>query len=133
MFSKAKNTKQQANVGLGIAIAHYSSLMHTVSIPLNDSQDYDLIVEKADVLYRVQVKTSQCFRAGKFHIALSMHGGNRKRNIIGKLGTDFKYDILFVVTSDGARYEIPRSAVAHITREICLPAPLYAAFVLSRM
>ena len=38
--------KEKCNTGLGIAIAYYTSNGYTVSTPLNDTQDYDLIVDK---------------------------------------------------------------------------------------
>jgi HJR/Mrr/RecB family endonuclease len=57
MFDQA-NTKKQGDVGLGQAIAWFTRNSYTVSLPLTDSQDYDLIVDKDNVLYRVQVKTT---------------------------------------------------------------------------
>ena len=44
-----ESNKQKGNAGLGIAVAYYSSNGYTVSIPLNDTQDYDLIVDKNNV------------------------------------------------------------------------------------
>lgn len=41
-----KTNKEKGNSGLGVAIAYFSTNGYTVSIPLNDTQDYDLIVEK---------------------------------------------------------------------------------------
>lgn len=121
MFKTAKNTKQQGNVGLGLAMAYYVSHMFTVSVPLNDSQDYDLIVDKDGVLYKVQVKTCG-YKVGKnYAVMMSMQGGNRKKNYVGRLGIDFKYDILFAVTADGMMYEIPRQKIAHIRRRLHLP------------
>lgn len=38
--------KEKGNSGLGMAIAYFSSNGFTVSIPLNDTQDYDLVIEK---------------------------------------------------------------------------------------
>ena len=38
--------KEKGNSGLGIDIAYFSSHGYIVSIPLNDTQDYDLIVDK---------------------------------------------------------------------------------------
>ena len=38
--------KQRGNCGLGIAIAYFSTNGYTVSIPLNDTQDYDLLIDK---------------------------------------------------------------------------------------
>ena len=43
---KFATNKEKGNTGLGIAIAYYSSNGYTVSIPLNDTQDYDLIIDK---------------------------------------------------------------------------------------
>ena len=44
-----KSNKEKGNAGLGIALAYYSTNGYTVSIPLNDTQDYDLIVDKNNV------------------------------------------------------------------------------------
>ena len=45
-----KTNKEKGNTGLGIAIAYYSMNGYTVSIPLNDIQDYDLVIEKEDTI-----------------------------------------------------------------------------------
>ena len=37
-----KSNREKGNAGLGIVIAYYSANGYTVSIPLNDTQDYDL-------------------------------------------------------------------------------------------
>ncbi len=55
-----KSNKEKGNTRLGIAIAYYSSNGYIVSIPLNDIQDYDLIVDKANELKRIQVKAILC-------------------------------------------------------------------------
>ena len=39
MIFKSNNEKGNAGLGLGIAIAYYSSNGYTVSAPLNDTQD----------------------------------------------------------------------------------------------
>lgn len=38
--------KEKGRASLGIAIAYFSTNAYTVPIPLNDTQDYDLIIEK---------------------------------------------------------------------------------------
>lgn len=43
---KDKYKSKQGLVGLGEAINYYASQGFIVSLPLNDSQPYDLIVEK---------------------------------------------------------------------------------------
>lgn len=42
--------KEKGNSGLGMAIAYFSTNNYTVSIPLNDTQDYDLVIEKNNIL-----------------------------------------------------------------------------------
>lgn len=38
--------KEKGNTGLGFAIAYFTSNGYTVSASLNDTQDYDPIIEK---------------------------------------------------------------------------------------
>ena len=61
--------KQKGNTSLVIAIAYFSYNGYTVSIPLNDTQDYDL-VKKDSVLQTVQVKSFACKnKAGNYQLA----------------------------------------------------------------
>lgn len=76
--------KEKGNTALGMAIAYFSSQGYTVSIPLNDTQDYDLIVEKDKKLQTVQVKSSGC-----------------KTNV----------DLLFIFLKDYSMYLIPKNYI----------------------
>ena len=72
--------KEKGNTSLGIAIAYYTSNGYTVSIPLNDTQDYDLVVDK-DILKRVQVKSTACkTKYGNYQVALKSCGGTKAFN-----------------------------------------------------
>lgn len=51
--------KQRGNCGLGIAIGYFSTNDYIVSIPLNDTQDYDLIIDKDNKLKSVFIATDQ--------------------------------------------------------------------------
>ena len=42
---KADNNRSKGKAGLAVAIGYYGSKGYTVSVPLNDTQDYDLIVD----------------------------------------------------------------------------------------
>lgn len=42
--------KEKGRASLGIAIGYFSVNNYTVSIPLNDTQDYDLVVKKDGIL-----------------------------------------------------------------------------------
>ena len=92
---------KQGNAGLGYAIAYYTSKGHSVSIPLNDSQKYDLIVDINDILFRVQVKTTKQ-KLKNFKVSLRTISG---RKVLGFKPSSF--DILFVLTSEKSLYEIP--------------------------
>ena len=60
------NTKKQGDIGLGQAIGYFTSLGFTVSVPLTDSQEYDLIVDNGFSLNRVQVKRCTYKRKGNY-------------------------------------------------------------------
>lgn len=66
------NSRQQGAIGVAKAIAHYSSLGWSVSVPIADAQRYDLIVDDGSGPQRVECKTST---TGDFH--LRTQGGNR--------------------------------------------------------
>lgn len=96
----------QGNVGLGSAIAHYTSKGYTVSIPLNDSQDYDLIVDSGNCLKKVQVKTTR-FKSNGSYVALLCSS-----NLQGKTTFDnSKVDEVFVLTEEGTKYVILASDI----------------------
>ena len=102
--------KEKGNAGLGVAIAYYASNGYTVSIPLNDTQDYDLIVEKNNNLKRVQVKTTSCkSNSGNYQVALKSCGGTK--------GTTYKRVIdtcveeLFIFTEKQDMYIIPKKEI----------------------
>lgn len=111
MFDKCKNTKKQGDIGLGKAIAIFSQMGYTVSIPLTDSQDYDLIVDIENKIYRVQVKTTM-FKTthGIYQINLAIKGGNKSSNTIKKFDNKI-VDALFVLTEIGDMYFIPSNDV----------------------
>ena len=73
-----KTNKEKGNTSLGIAIAYFSSNGYTVSIPLNDTQDYDLIVEKNSILKTVQVKSSGYKnKSNHYQVALKSFGSTK--------------------------------------------------------
>lgn len=109
MFDKATTTKKQGDIGLGEAIGYFTKLGYTVSLPLTDSQDYDLIVDDG-AIKRVQVKTtSYKGKYGSHTVSLSTKGG-RKGSAI-KTFNPTSYEILFVVTHKGDKYVIPTSSI----------------------
>ena len=110
MFEKARNSKQQGDIGLGYAIAYFTKEGYTVCVPLTDSQEYDLVVENGTLL-RVQVKTtSHRNKYGSFEVQLVTKGGNQSWGGVSKKLDRSKVDAIFALTSEGDQYFIPCSA-----------------------
>jgi hypothetical protein len=53
-----ETNRQKGNAGMALAIAYFGTNGYTVSTPLNDTQWYDLIVEKDGIFSTVQCKAT---------------------------------------------------------------------------
>lgn len=101
-----ETNKEKGNTGLGIAIAYYTCNGYIVSIPLNDTQDYDLVVDENETIKKVQIKSTACkTRYGKYQVALKSCGGTKGKTY--KTVVDTKVDELFIVTDNLDIYIIP--------------------------
>jgi hypothetical protein len=108
MFDNCKNSKQQGDMGLGQAIAWFSSNGYTVSLPLTDSQAYDLVVDDG-TLKRVQVKTTGYKSPNNnYVVGLKTCGGNQSFHTT-KLFNNELVELLFILTNAGEKYLIPTS------------------------
>lgn len=105
-------TQVQGNIALGIAIQYYTRKGNTLSLPLNDCQDYDLIIDCEGVLKKVQVKSTR-FKSpsGFFKAELKTSGGNSGR--ILKTFDQKDCDLLFIATSSGLAWEIPTKEISN--------------------
>ena len=110
----------QGNVGLGRAIAYYTANCIPVLLPLNDTQKYDLAVEKDGKLQKVSVKTTQGLNKSKtrYVVQLKNCGGSSGKSAIRKFDNK-SCDILFIVTIGGTMYEIPSNLV-NVSGELTL-------------
>ncbi len=114
LLSKQKNSKQQGDVGLAIAIAWFAKNNYRVSIPLTDSQDYDLVVEHEYRFYSVQVKTVYYRNPqGWYQANLRVKGGNRSGSGKVKFFDPTRVNLLFIVTDSEEMYMIPCSAIVN--------------------
>jgi len=116
---KFKTNKEKGNTSLGIAIAYYSSNGYIVSIPLNDTQDYDLIVDKDNIVKKVQVKSTGCkTKYGNYQVALKSCGGNKGKTYKTLIETDV--DELFILTENLKMYTLPIKEIKNkSTLNIC--------------
>ena len=111
--------KEKGNSGLGIAIAYFTTNGYIVSIPLNDTQDYDLIVEKDNKLQRVQVKATGCIGKGEnYQVALKSCGGTKGKTY--KTIIDSNVELIFILTKIQEMYLIPKQDISNVsTLSLC--------------
>lgn len=116
---KFKTNKEKGNTSLGVAIAYYASNGYTVSIPLNDTQDYDLIVDKDNLLKKVQVKSTSCkTKYGNYQVALKSCGGSKRSTYKTVIETNI--DELFILAEDMSMYILPIEEIKNkSTLNIC--------------
>ena len=106
------SNKEKGNSGLGMAIAYFTTNGYVVSIPLNDTQDYDLVIEKDGILKTVQVKSTNCkTKYGNYQVALKSCGGTKGRTY--KTLIDTKIDFLFVLNEKLEMYLIPKDKISN--------------------
>ena len=104
--------KDKGNCGLAMAINYFVINGYTVSIPLNDTQDYDLIIEKEDELSRVQVKsTGFKTKYGIYQVSLKSMGGTKGKVYKTLVNTNVEY--LFVLTEECGMYVFPKSKLTN--------------------
>lgn len=108
MFEKAINSNRRGNIGMGYAIAKLTELGYNISIPITDSQDYDLIADLAGVLLKVQVKTTSYKdkKSEYYMVALRTKTYNKLKSF-----TDSDCDLLLVLTESGQMYLIPKNEI----------------------
>lgn len=119
--------RRQGDIGEAAAIAWLTRAGFGVWVPLGHSADADLIAQRDDRLFRIQVKTSTALRNGRYEVSLSTKGGNRSWSGRVKENDPARYDHLFVLVADGRRWFIPAEAVEARTM-VLLGGPKYAAF-----
>lgn len=94
--------RDKGRAGMSMAIAYFGSNGYTVSIPLNDTQWYDFIVEKDGVFQTVQCKATG---SKDNTISLRSFGGTQGGQYDNVL--QHEVDLLFCLDKDQNKYVIP--------------------------
>ena len=95
--------KQTGRIGLSMAINYFTCKGYTISIPLNDTQWYDLIIEKDGKFETVQCKATQT-QSDKIDFRST---GGTKGTIYDNLLNHSELDWLFCVNKDLNMWLIP--------------------------
>lgn len=112
-----ETNKDKGRAGMSMGIAYFGANGYTVSIPLNDTQWYDFIVEKDGVFQTVQCKATG---SKDNSIVLRSCGGTKGTAYDNVL--DHPVDLLFCLDKDTNMYVIPMSALVEAgnTKSIAL-------------
>ena len=99
---------KQGNIGLGQAIAYYMSKGYVVLFPINDTQPYDLVIDKLDGngLQRISVKTTRYIHRKHYVVQLGNTGGSSGNNKIRFFDNNAS-DLIFIFSISQERWEIP--------------------------
>ena len=97
--------KLLGRIGLSMAINYFTLKGYTISLPLNDTQWYDLIIEKDGVFNTVQCK---CTNTDENSISLRSFGGTKGKeydNVLNHEGLDYLFCVdnsknCFLITLD---------------------------------
>lgn len=110
------STKEKGRAGLVAAIAYFGMNGYTVSIPVNDTQDYDLVVEADNTFYKVQCKsTGSKIPSGNYKVKLETWGGLNGGTRYSRV-KDGSSQLLFVLTEEQSMYVIPVSEITQDTQ-----------------
>ncbi len=97
-----ETNQDKGRAGMAMAIAYFGANGYTVSIPLNDTQWYDLIVEKDG-----EFKTVQCKATGSADNAISMRSCGGTSGGVYDNVLNHPVDYLFCLDGSMNMYVIP--------------------------
>ena len=96
-----ETSKDKGRAGLSAGIAYFGMNGYTVLLPLNDTQDYDMVVEKDGVFKRVQCKSTGALNKNKtsYIVNLKSYGGANGGTYYDCV-KDSSVDLLFILTAN---------------------------------
>ncbi len=100
--------KEKGRSGLAVAIGYFGSHGYTVSIPLNDTQDYDLLVDKDNIISRISIKATGKHSEYGITIVNLRNMGGTKGKVYGR-ECNKNIDFLFVVNEMQEMWLLPKS------------------------
>ena len=100
------SNKDKGRAGMSMAIAYFGSNGYTVNLPMNDTQWYDLVVEKDGIFQTVQCKATGNTDKTIYLRSMGGSAGKVYDNVL-----DHPVDLLFCLDIDQNMFVIP---VEHI-------------------
>lgn len=111
-----ESNKEKGRMGLALAISYFTYAGYTISIPLNDTQWYDLIIEKDG-----KFETVQCKFTGSKDNSISLRQcGGTKGTVYDNILNHSELDYLFCVDIKMNMYLIPVEAIKVSGNKSCI-------------
>ena len=112
-----ETNKDKGSAGMALGVAYFGANGYTVSIPLNDTQWYDFIVEKDGIFQTVQCKATGSKDGA---ISLKSSGGTKGTTYDNVL--NHEVDLLFCLDQNKNMFVIPVKDIKESgnTRQISL-------------
>ena len=101
-----ETNKDKGKAGLSLAIAYFGTNGYTISLPLNDTQWYDLIIEKDNIFQTVQCK----FTASKDKTISFRSTGGTDGSVYDNIN-NHPLDLLFCADDEMNLFVIPMSDI----------------------
>lgn len=97
-----RNTQRKGDIAVAQAVATFTRLGYDIALPLTESAAYDMLVDDAGVVYRVQVRYSS-----EKDVELRRIHSNSTGYVVKKT-PKMAYDWLYVLKDSGEQYLIKR-------------------------
>ena len=112
-----ETNKDKGRAGMALGVAYFGANGYTVSIPLNDTQWYDFIVEKDGIF-----QTVQCKATGSKDGAISLKSSGGTKGVTYDNVLNHEVDLLFCLDQNKNMFVIPVKDIKESgnTRQISL-------------
>ena len=97
-----QTNRDEGRAGMAMAIAYFGANGYTVNIPLNDTQWYDLVVEKDGIF-----QTVQCKATGSVDNVISLRSTGGTKGSVYDTVLNHPVDYLFCLDAEQHMYVIP--------------------------
>jgi len=103
-----ETNKDKGRAGISAAIAYFGMNGYTVSIPLNDTQDYDLIVDDGKSLKKISCKATGSHAQNGASIVSLRNCGGTTGGVYGR-ENEKDNDFVFVLNEKKEMWLLPQS------------------------
>lgn len=94
--------QDKGRAGMALGIAYYGANGYTISIPLNDTQWYDFVIEQNGIF-----QTVQCKATGSVDNSISLKSTGGTKGVVYDSVLNHTVDLLFCLDKNQNMYSIP--------------------------